>query len=199
VDPIALRRRADALQEEIGVLAGRFAKAAGPRLRAWLEESVERLVVAQADRFNELNPDAVAALRRGVAAATDKAAREATERLGDPDLWLHPTVALDRGPTREIEQPNHRVWIALLRAIRALDPVLTEFGLDRSAVPAFGGGRFGLEPRRLGDLDRNGGLSRLWDRYLGVFHDWQEALRRIPEERKAQGEQEALRRWREPD
>jgi hypothetical protein len=199
VDPAALRRRADTLQQEIGVLAGRFAEAAGPALRGWLEGSVERLVVTQADRFNELKPDAIAALRRGVAAATEKAVREVTERLRDPDLWLQPTVALDRGPAGELEQPNHRVWIALLRAIRTLDPVLTEFGLDQSLVPAFGGGRFGLEPRRLGDLDRNDALGRIWNEYLDLYERLQETLRKIPEEQKAQGREEALRRWREPD
>jgi hypothetical protein len=194
-----LQRRADSLQRQIREVGERFAEAAGPALTRWLDTAVERLVVAQADRINELKPEAVGALRRAVREATIRAGEEATRAAREPDLWLQPTVALDRGPDQELGQPNHRVWIALLRAIRTLDPALTEFGLTPSQVPAFGGARFGLEPRRLADLDRSGGLGRLWDRYLDLYGRYRETLRRIPEEERRREREEALRRWREPE
>jgi hypothetical protein len=199
VDPTELQRRADVLEDQIREVGGRFAEAAGPALAEWLDAAVERLVVTQADRINELNPEAMGALRRAVREASGRAGEEASRALREPDLWIQPTVALDRGPEQELGQPNHRAWIALLRAVRTLDPALIEFGLTPSQVPAFGGARFGLEPRRLSDLDRNGGLARLWDRYLDLYGRFRETLRRIPQEEQRREQEEALRRWREPE
>ena len=199
MDPTQLQQRADSLQEQIQDLGTRFAEAAGPALARWLEAAVERLVVDQADRINELNPEAIATLRRAVAEASGRAGEDATRSLRAPDLWIQPTVALDRGPEPELAQPNHRVWIALLRAVRTLDPALTEFGLVPSDVPAFGGARFGLEPRRLSDLDTGSTLGRLWDRYLDLYGRFREVLRQIPQEERRREQEEALRRWRQPE
>jgi hypothetical protein len=199
VDPSELQHRADALQQQIHDVGARFAEAAGPALARWLEDAVERLVVTQADRINELKPEAIGALRRAVREGSNRAGEDASRALKEPDLWIQPTVTLDRGPEPELGQPNHRVWIALLRAVRALDPALTEFGFTPSQVPAFGGARFGLEPRRLSDLDRNGALARLWDRYLDLYGRFREILRKIPQEEQRREQEEALRRWREPE
>ena len=199
MDPAELQRRADVLEDQIEEVGGRFAEAAGPALARWLDAAVERLVVTQADRINELKPEAMGALRRAVREASGRAGEEAARALRDPDLWIQPTVALDRGPEPELGQPNHRVWIALLRSVRTLDPALTEFGLIPSQVPAFGGARFGLEPRRLSDIDRTGGLARLWDRYLDLYARFRDTLRKIPQEEQRREQEEALRRWREPE
>jgi hypothetical protein len=196
VDAGELRDRAERLRTQMVEVGDRFAEAAGPALARWLEGAVERLVVAQADRINELKPEAVGTLRRAVAAATARAVEEATRSLREPTIWLEPTVTVDRFPDREMGVPNHRAWIALLRAVRSLDPVLTEFGLQANPVPAFGGARFGLEPQRLSDIDRNGSLDRLWDRYLDLHGRYREALERIPEEEDRREREEALRRWR---
>jgi hypothetical protein len=191
-----LRRRVADLEREIEALAERFADAAAPAIGPALARSVERLVVAQADRFNALKADAVGALRGRVGQTIERAAADLRIRLRDRDLWLNPTVALDRGPDPDLDQPNHRVWIAILHAAAPLDPVLTEFGLSPSDVPSFGGARFGLQPARLADLDRGGVLFRLWHRYVELFRQYREALRRIPEDRERRGRDEALRRWR---
>lgn len=197
MDPTELQRRADTLHQQLQDVAARFAEAAGSALARWLEDAVERLVVTQAARINELKPDAIGALRRAVREGSSRAGQEVARDLKDPDLWIKPTVTLDLGPEAELGQPNHRVWIAILRAVRTLDPALIEFGLQPNAEPAFGGARFGLEPSRLSDIDRNGSLDRLWGRYLDLYGRYREALARIPEEEDRQEREEALRRWRD--
>jgi hypothetical protein len=192
-----LERLVEDLRTRILDVGGRFAAEAGPAVAGWLEGAVERLVVAQADRINELRPDAISALRSAVRETSSRAGEEASRRLREPDIWLQPTVALDRDPDRDLAHPNNRAWIAVVGAIRALDPVLVEFGLDARPIPAIGGGHFELEPRRLSDIDRRGSLARLWDRYLDLHERYRETLQRIPEERRRQEREEAIRRWRE--
>jgi hypothetical protein len=89
--------------------------------------------------------------------------------------------------------------VAILNGADALDPVLNEFGLPPSVVPDPGGGHYGLQPQRLGDLDPSGTLGRLWRRYVGLYEQYREALQRMPEEKAARERDEAIRRWREPE
>jgi len=158
---------------------------------------MERLIAARAEWFNDLQPEAVTALRRSVQAAIRRGSEDVRRRLLNPDLWLHPTIELARGPVDNLDHPNHRAWVAILSGAHALDPVLNEFGLPPNAVPDPGGGHFGLQPQRLSELDPGGSLVRLWRRFLGVHAQYREVLRRIPVEERAKDRDEALRRWRE--
>jgi hypothetical protein len=194
-----LQRRVADLEREIEAVAERFADAAARGLGGALDRAVEGLVVAQSDRVNALGPDALDALRRGIRGAADRAAGDLRRRLLERDLWLHPTVTLERGPHARLDQPNHRAWIAILRAAAVLDPVLTEFRLAPSETPSFGGSRFGLQPSHVGDLDGAATIERLWHRYVELHERYREALRRIPEEEERRGRDEALRRWRETE
>lgn len=184
------------LRREMEDLARRFADAAVPALRDALRRSLELLVVARAEWFNELDEASASALRRSAEAAIDRGAERVAERLRDPDLWLNPTVSLPHPPAPNLDQPNHRAWIALLNAADYVDPVLLEYGLAPSDVPDRGGAHYGLQPQRLRDLDPRGTLDRLWRRYLAVSERYRELLRRIPEDRQRQEREEALRRWR---
>lgn len=188
--------RVGELRREMEDLARRFADAAVPALQDALRRSLERLVVARAEWFNELDETSASALRRSAEAAIDRGAERVAERLRDPDLWLNPTVSLPHPPAPNLDQPNHRAWIALLNAADYVDPVLLEYGLAPSDVPDRGGAHYGLQPQRLRDLDPRGALDRLWRRYLGVYERYRELLRRIPEDRQRQERDEALRRWR---
>jgi hypothetical protein len=160
---------------------------------------MERLVGSRAEWFNGLNPESAAALRQAIRQGIERGAAKVRRRLQNPDMWLHPTIELARGPTDHLDEPNHRAWVAILNGADALDPVLNEFGLPPSVVPDPGGGHFGLQPQRLEDLDPSGTLGRLWRRYVGLYHQYREALRRLPEEKAARERDEALRRWRQPD
>jgi hypothetical protein len=116
---------------------------------------MERLVGTRAEWFNQLKPDSVAALRQAIRRGMERGAEGVRRRLQEPDLWLHPTIEHARGPTEQLDDPNHRAWVAILNGADALDPVLTEFGLPPSVVPDPGGGHYGLQPQRLGDLATN--------------------------------------------
>jgi hypothetical protein len=189
----------EALSREIEVLGRGFADRVPPLLTRALDRAMEHLVSSRAEWFNDLKPDAVSALRRSVKAAIDRGAQEVRRRLQEPDLWLHPTIEHARGPDERLDDHNHRAWVAILNGADALDPVLNEFGLPPGVVPDPGGGHYGLQPQRLGELDPSGTLGRLWRRYVGLYEQYREALRRIPEERRARDRDEALRRWREPE
>jgi hypothetical protein len=160
---------------------------------------VERLVVQESDWLNGLKAEALTALRRSVAQAIRRSAGATADRLREPELWLAPTVSLDHPPAPELDHPNNRAWIRMLRAADGLDGVLVEFGLRPSDLPDPGGAHFGLQPQSASELDSKGTLSRLWRRYLAVFERYQGLLRRIPEERGDMARGEALRRWRQPE
>src|SRR5918999_5317821 len=188
------RARVETLRHEIEALGRRFADEVPDRLARALDRSMERLVGTRAEWFNQLKPDSVAALRQAIRRGIERGAGGVRRRLQEPDLWVHPTIEHARGPTEQLDDPNHRAWVAILNGADALDPVLTEFGLPPSVVPAPGGGHYGLQPQRLGDLDSSGTLGRLWRRYVGLHQQYQEALRRLPEEKAARERDEALRR-----
>lgn len=188
--------RAAELRREMEALGGRFADAAVATLREALRRSLERLVVTRAEWFNGLDQASASALRRSTEAAIVHGAEGVGDRLRDPDLWLNPTVSLPHPPRPELDQPNHRAWIALLNAADYVDPVLVEYGLAPSEVPDRGGAHFGLQPQRLRDLDPRGNLDRLWRRYVSVYDRYRDLLRRIPENRRRQEREQALRRWR---
>lgn len=190
-----LDARIEGLTREIEGVVERFVSELGAPLGEALRRSVDRLVVERAEWFNRLADDAVAALRASVDDAIDRAVAEVQSRLRNLDVWLNPTIEHARDPSDELDSLNHRVWIAILNGADLLDPVLTEFGLEPADVPDFGGGHFGLQPQRLRDLDPRGHLDRLWRRYLDLYGRRQDALRRLPEERRANERDRARRRW----
>ena len=128
---------------------------------------------------------------------------ETRRRLEPEDVWLQPLVApgmdertagwdtslpdwltsllqrfspkTQRPEVDALDDPGNRIWLSLLAAARPLDPVLEEFGLEGSAAPAFGGGRYGLQPKTAEQLDPSGELTRLWRRYR-LAHRRYEAL-----------------------
>jgi hypothetical protein len=187
------------VREQMVACGEEFASAAESLLVEALERAVERLVVQESEWLNGLRPETLTALRRSVAQTIRGSARATAERLRDPDLWLAPTVSLDHPPGPELDRPNNRAWIRMLRAADALDGVLVEFGLRPSDLPDPGGAHFGLQPQTAAEVDRRGTLTRLWRRYLSVYERHEELIRRIPEEREGFARGEALRRWREPD
>jgi hypothetical protein len=187
------------IREQMIVCGREFASAAEPAIVEALDRSVERLVVQESDWLTGLKPQALEALRRAVAQTVRHSARATAEGLRDPELWLAPTVSLDHPPASELDQPNNRVWIRMLRAADSLDAVLIEFGLSPSDLPDPGGAHFGLQPQTAAELDPRGFLTSLWRRYLGLYERHQELLRRIPREREGLARGEALRRWRESE
>jgi hypothetical protein len=99
--------------------------------------------------------------------------------------WLSNALRrFTRAPRRpaidDLDDPGNRIWIALLAAAKALDPVLAEFGLSPSSVPDLGGGHYGIQPRTAEQLDPSGELVRLWRRYRLAY---QRYLALAPSER----------------
>ena len=179
---------------DIRVVSSAFAKAAGPITAAALHRRLDALLEARGAWWDGLSEEVRRAFGeasdRAVSAAADGTAR----RLGDEDLWLSPLTApgvtgpseagwdgalpewlssalrrFTRAPRRpaidDLDDPGNRIWIALLAAAKALDPVLEEFGLAPSSVPDLGGGHYGIQPRTAEQLDPSGELVRLWRRY----------------------------------
>jgi hypothetical protein len=194
-----LEGQLEAIRQQMVACGQEFASAAEPALVEALDRSVERLVVHESDWLNGLNPEALSALRRSVAQTIRRSARATSERLREPELWLAPTVSLDHPPAPELDGPNNRAWIRMLRAADGLDAVLVEFGLRPSDLPDPGGAHFGLQPQTAAELDHRGTLTRLWRRYLSLYERQQELIRRIPEERRGLARDQALRRWRDPE
>jgi hypothetical protein len=194
-----LERQLDAIRERLVACGEEFASAAEPILVEALERAVEKLVVQESDWLNGLGAETLSALRRSVAQMIRRSARATADRLRDPDLWLAPTVSLDHPPTPELDRPNNRAWIRMMRAADGLDAVLVEFGLQPSDQPDPGGAHFGLQPQSIVELDNRGTLIRLWRRYLGLYERHQDLIRRIPEEKRGLARDQALRRWRDPE
>ena len=192
-----LDARIASAREAILSLAGEFAETARGTVEAALTRAMERLVVRRAEWFNRLDDRTAAALREAVQRTIRQSAERVGERLRDPDVWLSPSVVVEGEPQPELDEPANRAWIALLNAAGPLDPVLTEFGLQPSDVPDRGGGHFGLQPPRAGDLDPRGTLSGLWGRYRKLYETYRRALRAPEELRERQGEDRARKRWNE--
>jgi hypothetical protein len=188
---IASARRA------ILAVADRFAETARRELEAALERGMERLVVRRAEWFNRLDNRTAQALREAVRQTVLRGAARVEGRLKDPDLWLSPSVVVDGEPQARLDDPANRVWIALLNAANPLDPILTEFGLQPSDVPAQGGGHFGLQPQTAGEVDPKGTLANLWARYRKLYFAYRKTLRMPDERREREDREQALRRWNE--
>lgn len=171
----------------------RFVQELGPILRECLQAGVERLIVVQADLVQRLNEATRAALEEAVDRAIDSGATQVLRRLEGPEIWLAPLTAPDLVATPEpgsrlgvpawlsrlgrgrphpilgeLDDPGNRIWVAVSAAAKPLDPVLEEFGFrpDRRRL---GGGRFGVQPRTLPQLDPSGRLGRLWKRYRVAY------------------------------
>jgi hypothetical protein len=189
VDEEALERA----RREISSIAAAFRAAAGPAVGGMLRRRLDALIEVRRAWWAGLADDVQEAFRSAAAGAIAAGEAETLRRLEPEDVWLQPLVApgMDedpvgwdtslpdwvtkllqrfspgrRGPEIDaLDDPGNRIWLALLAAARPLDPVLEEFGLEGSAAPALGGGRYGLQPKTAEQLDPSGDLMRLWRRY----------------------------------
>ena len=171
----------------------RFVQELGPILVASLHVGFERLSVTQADLVQRMDQMTRAALGRAVDRAIDAGVAEVLRRLDGPEIWLAPLTAPDLVATTEpgwrlgvpawmtrlgrgrpgavlgdLDDPGNRIWVAVSAAAKPLDPALEEFGF-RPGRRRLGGGRFGVQPRTLPQLDPSGRLGRLWKRYRAAY------------------------------
>lgn len=209
------------LEREIGALGAQFADAAGRAIEDSLHRAMERLVASRSGWFEGLDDDTAGSFRRAVEEAIRTGAANVAASLRDPDIWLSPMTLLERedpppvadpdvpgwftrlairiagGRPRDsisdLDDPSNRIWVHILNAADPLDPVLAEFGLLPSAVPDPGGGHFGLQPRTERELDPEGTLRPLWERYKRLYLTYV-ALRL--DRREAEPARSAVRRWR---
>lgn len=182
--------RAMAARDEVLAAAGRFTEAAEEVVADAVRRRFEALVagsgVAEPAR-RAIREAGERALARGVAAMR--------QRLADPDVWLSPMTLPEEPPPREqgwselvpewlarlltprrrrrtgpeaLDDPANRIWIALSLVARALDPVLEELGVEPAPAPALGG-RYGLHPATLRQLDPRGRLARRWAEYRVAY------------------------------
>lgn len=185
---------------EIEAIAAEFVGAAGPVVADALRRRVAALVETSRAWFETLRPDVAASFREASERAIARAADDVTRRLSAPDVWLEPRIAPGVEPRPEmgwdapawvsallrrlagrrdgvelgdLDDPGHRVWVAILSAARALDPVLEEFGLAPSPIPDLGGGHYGLQPKTADALDPSGVLDRLWRRYRLAYERYE--------------------------
>jgi hypothetical protein len=184
---------------EIRALAAEFAEAAPPILEAALTRRLQGFLAARDGASEALTPDAAGALEDAAERAIAEGAAAAGRRLADAGIWLEPRTApgvaptetgwsdlvpewvsrllrlLDRRPPPSgaelgaLDDPGHRVWVALLSAAKPLDPVLREFGLPPRPAPDLGGGHYGLQPKTAAQLDPSATLERLWARYRLLY------------------------------
>jgi hypothetical protein len=186
---------------EVEAIAAEFASAAGPIVAAALRRRLAALVRARTPWFEGLGPGVAASFHEAAERAIARAGQDVAHRLAAPDVWLEPRVApgVDGRPEmgwdapawvsavlrrlagraegsglEALDDPGHRVWVALLSAAKALDPVLEEFGLPPSSIPELGGGHYGLQPRTADRLDPSGVLDRLWRRYRTAYERYEE-------------------------
>lgn len=194
------------VRSEIAALAADFRRSIRPALEATLRERLEVLSTQRGELFDAA-PDVREAFRLSISNAITHAASELDRRLSDEDIWLSPLTApgLARALERdhgssvlaalvrrlarrsepatalgELDDPSNRIWLAVLSAVRVLDPVLSEYGVQPSATPSIGGGHYGLHPRSLAQLDPSGTLSRLWKRYHGIYERYAILTRERP-------------------
>jgi hypothetical protein len=174
-----------------------FRRAAVPVTANALRTALERLVASEPEWHAAMGDDARAAFRDATDRAIAEGVAHLEARLTH-ELWLDPLVApgvrRSPGPSWEGDLPDwlvsilraltpgrkeerlgelddvaNRAWIALLAAAKPLDPVLEEFGLVPSEVPDLGGGNFGLAPRNAEELDPDGSVRSLWNRYRAEY------------------------------
>jgi len=174
----------------------RFVEELEPILSESLQIGFERLCIGQADHAMRLEGPARAALQQAVDRATDAGVNRVLERLRSPEIWLAPHTAphlpvkeqpgwsmdvpgwiarvlrdrrrgSDRLSIGALDDPANRIWVALLGAAGPLDGVLEEAGFSPGRRRI--GGRFGVGPRSLHQLDPNGTLQRSWKRYRAAY------------------------------
>lgn len=212
-----------ASEEELGAIAERFADAAAACVRDSLARSVEGFVGDHPGEIARLDDETLHAFRSTLDAAIDASADRIAERLRELDLWTSPRVRLRKDaeleptsfigwlldevgfrrrppadePEERLDDPNNRVWIALLNAADPLDPVFIEFGFAaRARTPDPGGGHFGLQPRMRAGLDPHGRLTPIWREYLRAFTDRRRRAGRTSDDGTASRRVTTLARWR---
>ncbi len=173
-----------------------FTQALAPALEGALRRGVERLQWSQSDRLealdeggrDELGTETEIAIAAGVEATLD--------RLRTPEVWLTPLTAPDLPAVGEqgwgllvpswvasllrgrsspppqlggLDDPTNRIWVAISAAAAPLDPVLERYGFRPEHGRRVGGGRFGVGPRTLPQLDPSGALARRWRAYRAAY------------------------------
>ncbi len=180
--------RAAALAE-----GARFVGVLEPVLRERLRAGVQRLRVSLSDVAARIDEPALAS---EVDRAIDEGVGRVIERLRAPEVWLAPLTAPDlltperagwsievpgwiaralrdrrRADDRQalgsLDDPANRIWVAVAGAAGPLDRVLEEAGFRPGRRRM--GGRFGLGPRSLGELDPSGALRRCWKGYRSAY------------------------------
>ena len=172
----------------------RFVEELEPALGESLRAGFQRLRVSQAEHAGRMDAATTQALEAAVDGAAAAGVEQVIERLRSPEIWLAPLTAphlvarvdsgwpdwmpewLARAFGREqnrpalgdLDDPSNRIWVAISSAARPMDPVLEEFGFEPGR-PRLGGGRFGIQPRSLPQLDPSGALGRRWGRYRAAF------------------------------
>ncbi len=165
-----------------------------PILGRSLRDGFERLCADHAHLVLPLDDPTRAALEQAAERSIGAGVAAVVQRLRSPEIWLAPftaphlVVVKEEGwpdwlpeafarllrPSRrvpatlgELDDPSNRIWVAISAAAKPLEPVLEEFGF-RPGRRRFGG-RFGVGPRTLPQLDPSGVLQRRWRRYRAAF------------------------------
>ena len=184
----------ESAREAVLAEAERFVEELAPALRESLAAGYERFLAEQDELVRHLEEDTRRALDEAVGGAASLGVTQVIERLQAPEVWLSPLTAphlvvrVDSGwpdwvpewlakafgrandapVLAELDDPSNRIWVAISSAARPIDPVLEEFGFEPGR-PRLGGGRFGVQPRSLPQLDPSGALGRRWARYRAAY------------------------------
>src|SRR5262245_7443436 len=184
----------ESAREAVLAEAERFVEELEPALGDSLAAGYHRFLAGQQQVVQQMNEATRRALDEAVGRASDLGAAQVIERLRGPEIWLAPLTAphlvarvdggwpdwlpewlakaFGRGDDRpqlgELDDPSNRIWVAISSAARPIDPVLEEFGFE-PGLPRLGGGRFGIQPRSLPQLDPSGALGQRWGRYRAAF------------------------------
>jgi hypothetical protein len=183
----------EAAREAVLAEAERFVDELEPALADSLASGFERLKLEQAGHLGRLNEATRAALEAAVERSARMGVAAVVDRLRSPEVWLAPLTAPHLVPRQEsgwpswvpewlakafggderpelgdLDDPSNRIWVAISSAARPMDPVLEEFGFEPGR-PRLGGGRFGIQPRSLPQLDPTGALGRRWLRYRAAY------------------------------
>ena len=184
----------ESAREAVLAEAERFVQELEPALGDSLAAGYHRFLADQDDVVRNMDEATRRALDEAVGRAADLGVAQVIERLRAPEIWLAPLTAPhlvarvdygwpdwlpewlakafgrtdDRPQLGELDDPSNRIWVAISSAARPIDPVLEEFGFE-PGLPRLGGGRFGIQPRSLPQLDPSGALGQRWVRYRTAF------------------------------
>ena len=184
----------EAAREAVLAEAEAFVRELEPALQESLEAGYRRFLADQDELVRHLNGGTRRALDEAVGRASNLGVAQVIERLQAPEVWLSPLTAphlvvrVDSGwpdwvpdwlakafgrtndapELGELDDPSNRIWVAISSAARPIDPVLEEFGFEPGR-PRLGGGRFGIQPRTLPQLDPTGNLGLRWVRYRAAY------------------------------